>query len=113
MDAIITSAMLPHISHLLTEAERREAEDILFDMEAKARGYVPERMRRIKDVRCTGCDGKLVVHENGASLGGDTIIFAYDVYCDKCSKRTPLFSHRIDAIKYYAKEHGITYEYID
>ena len=65
------------------------------------------------EVYCEKCGGKLVIHENGVALGGDTIIFAYDVYCDKCDKRTPLFSHRIDAIKHYAKEHGMIYEYID
>lgn len=41
MDKITSYTMYPYISHLLNESERREAEDVLFDMEARARGYAP------------------------------------------------------------------------
>ena len=48
MDIITASAMYPYISIFLNEAERREAEDVSFDMEARARGYVPERTCRVE-----------------------------------------------------------------
>lgn len=48
MDIITASAMFPYISILLSEFERREAEDALFEIEARARGYVPERTCRIE-----------------------------------------------------------------
>ena len=78
MDEITARAMYPYISILLNESERREEEDVLFDMEARARGYVPERTCRMeidwdydgdcpayyRDYVCSECKEDFIYYKN-------------------------------------------------
>ena len=65
--------MYPYISILLNESERREAEDALFDMEARSRGYVPERTGRNtyegREFECSECGTQwhLLVREDAVT----------------------------------------------